>query len=173
MLELKFEGLSDLTQAFLQNDSGIHFQVKERQFLKDGVRFLVLLDNVSLKDQNWILLTNQGIFRVNIEEKKEVLAESYPQISWGSFLMSGFMLFLCSPFFIFWGLKWPKNKAQYVAESAQMAQLATLTILLFIALVIFFGPQVLGIYGSSYYWWGSLIVMLGCLFYLPKNLFFQ
>ncbi len=103
-----------VNQAFLQNENGLDFQVLQTVFLDGEIQFKVSYlqkwQNNTMKD--WILITNQGVFRVPIVLTKNPLPVSEKKKPWGSFFFGGILLFICSPFFILFGTSFLNNQKQ-------------------------------------------------------------
>lgn len=164
---LSFETNMKINQAFLQNDSGASFRVLERHF-ETGVLTFRLLGKDLDKIKNWILITNQGVFRVPVLEKAVVPSAPQKSVPWSGLLWGGLWLFLGTPFFIFWGLAWPKNKNDFVVQSLQLAHAGTLVFILF-CLGLAFYPKQLLLLNDPLYGGVSLILMGGSLLFPPKK----
>lgn len=103
-----------VNQAFLQNENGLDFQVLQTAFLDGEIQFKVSYPQKWQNNtmQDWVLITNQGVFRVPIVLTKNPLPKSEKSKPWVSFFFSGILLFICSPFFILFGTSFLKNKKQ-------------------------------------------------------------
>ena len=103
-----------VNQAFLQNENGLDFQVLQTAFLDGEIQFKVSYpqkwQSNTMKD--WILITNQGVFRVPIVLSSKPIPQTPKDKPWGMFVLSGLLLFICSPFFILFGTSFLKNKKQ-------------------------------------------------------------
>lgn len=158
--ELTFTGLKGIQQAFLQNDSGVLFEMTEREFLPDGVRFKIHTVPNSSK-QNWILITNQGVFRV--KNFTAGLLSQKQHLPWMTFIFGGLLLFVCSPLFFWWGLNWPKKKGLSVVQSTQMAEQATYMIVAWVILSALGYNEIQTLFTQRWFLrmiFGLLIVML-------------
>lgn len=106
--------LPDITQAFLQNENGFDFRILETKFLKDEIQFKVSYPQKWQNNtmQDWVLITNQGVFRVPVVLSSKPIPQTPKDKPWGMFVLSGLLLFICSPFFILFGTSFLKNKKQ-------------------------------------------------------------
>lgn len=104
----------DIQQAFLQNQNGLHFKVLQTQFWQNDVQFIVSYPETWKLNtaQDWILISNQGVFRVPILLTNQPLPPIIYPKPWGLFLLMGILMFICSPFFILWGTAFPKTAKQ-------------------------------------------------------------
>ncbi len=129
-----------VNQAFLQNESGLDFRILKTIFLKNEVRFKVTYpqqwDEKTMKD--WILITNQGIFRVPIVLTQNPLPKPGKDKPWGMFIFGGILLFICSPFFILFGTSFLKNKKQLRQQCVHAIIATTALITLFCLIYRYF-----------------------------------
>jgi len=100
-----------INQAFLQNQNGLNFKILSMKLWSDRVQVTIEYPEKWLNQtmQDWILITDQGAFRVPILLQDKPLPLRPLPFPWGHFLWGAFVLFLCSPFLILWGTIFPKT----------------------------------------------------------------
>ncbi len=162
-------------QAFLQNQNGLNFKILQTQFWQNTVQFMVSYPEKWFNNtpQDWILITDQGVFRIPVMLSEEALPSISRNKPWGLFVLSPILLFLCSPFFILWGLAFPKT-AQKLRQQCLHAMLVVpllvlgtcigiwilpdfysefrIYILIIMALTLAFPPR--------FVWWASLLFII-------------
>ncbi len=157
--------IPDIHQAFLQNQNGFHFQILQTQFFKNDVQFVVSYPENWPNDtiQDWILITNQGVFRVPIHLMQEPLPPILQSRPWGLFLFMGILLFICSPFFALWGIVFPKTAKQLRHQCVQALAVSVLLTIL-ICLVMKYVP-----YYSCEKWTPYILVIMGITLIFPPR----
>ena len=103
-IQMAFSGLDKTNVAFLKTTQTHPFQVLETQVEKTGVLMRVKASPWALgTGQDWILITNQGIFKVPVQMQSTpiVLPPAPPK---KTIWFLGWELFFLTPLFIWWGL---------------------------------------------------------------------
>ncbi len=171
-LRLLITGFDKVNQAFLQNDSGVSFEVLSRVFSPHSVQFDLKVGKTltESENQNWILITNLGIYRMPVQLTAQKLPDVPMPFPWFSFLFGGAILFVCSPFWVYWGLAWPKNKHQVQSDILHIVQMGTLTLLVWIG-GIYLCRALNIVDGHSLTWIRGLDIVLlaGMLLFPPRH----
>ncbi len=168
-------------QAFLQNQNGLNFKILQTQFWQDMVQLRVSYSESWPKNtlKDWILITNQGIFRVPIrltDQPLDPISQSRP---WGMFLWVGGLLFICSPFFIFWGTVFPKTVKQLRRQCVHAAAVSAFFMTMMCFMIKYFNWNcdksfVLALMGITlifpprFIWWCVLLSIIWPKPYLLK-----
>lgn len=121
-----------VNQAFLQNENGLDFRILQTRFSKDEVEFKVSYTpqwpNKTIRD--WILITNQGVFRVPIILDEKTFPKKEIEKPWWTFFFGSFFFFICSPFFILLGTSFKRNKKQLRQQCIKAIIVSAITITL-------------------------------------------
>lgn len=155
-VQMAFSGLKKVNVAFLKTATDKDFQVQETQIEKTGAILRVKAQPWALgTEQDWILITDKGIFKVPVKMQQEsvVLPPAPPsKIIW--FL--GWELFFLTPLFIWWGLGCARTNKIWKKEIIHFVMLMPLTFVL---------KGLLNLYCPlDFVWYAIGILGLVCLF---------
>ena len=114
-----FNGVKKAQIAFLQTLLQSPFHVLETRLEENGIMMEVQTQPWEIgQTQEWVLISDQGIFKVPVIMQNQAVSLSAPSISWKIGLLGGELFFL-TPLFIWWGLGIKKNKKTWQKEIRQ------------------------------------------------------